>query len=217
MRGRATGLLGESKPDATGAWREQAVWLGGTGIGPHTADFVPPRAELVPAAMADLVEFMKRDDLPVLAHAAIAHAQFETIHPFIDGNGRTGRALLHAMLRSKGLLRNVTVPISAGLLADTARYFASLTAYQQGDPEAIVLLVGEAAFRGAAEAQWLMDAVEDVLEGWRGRLTVRRDALARKVLEELPRQPVLSVSAVEQRLRASNTAARRARAADRPH
>ena len=56
--------------------------------------------------------------MPVLAHAALAHAQFETIHPFEDGNGRTGRALVHAMLRSKGLTRTVTVPISAGLLVD---------------------------------------------------------------------------------------------------
>ena len=203
-------LLHESNPEATGAWRRQAVWIGGTGLGPHTANFVPPRAELVPAAMADLIEFMNRDDLPVLVHAAITHAQFETIHPFIDGNGRTGRALLHALLRSKGLLQNVTVPISAGLLADTSRYFASLTAYQRGDPEDIVVLVGEAAFRGVSEAHWLMSAVEELLGGWRETLTARQDALSRAVLEELPRQPVLSVSAVEQRFEASNTAARRA-------
>lgn len=203
-------LLEESNPETTGAWRNQTVWIGGTGIGPHMADFVPPRAELVPAAMADLVEFMRRDDLPVLVHASIAHAQLETIHPFIDGNGRTGRALLHAMLRSKGLLQNITVPISAGLLADTSRYFTSLTAYQQGNPEDIVLLVGEAAFRGVTEANWLMSAVGELLEKWRVNLVARQDALSRTVLEELPRQPVLSASAVEQRFKASNTAARRA-------
>ncbi|HLR47328.1 MAG TPA: Fic family protein, partial [Deinococcales bacterium] len=203
-------LLAESNPDATGAWRRQTVWIGGTGIGPHLADFVPPRAELVPAAMADLIEFMARDDLPVLVQAAIAHAQFETIHPFIDGNGRTGRALLHSLLKSKGLLHNVTVPISAGLLADTARYFRSLTAYQQGNPEDIVLLTSEAAFSGIAEARWLVNATRELLGHWRENLTVRRDALSRTVLEELPRQPVLSVSAVEHHFQASNTAARRA-------
>lgn len=203
-------LLGASNPSVTGAWRDEAVWIGGTGLGPHLADFVPPKADLIPAAMADLVEFMKRDDLPVLAHAAIAHAQFETIHPFVDGNGRTGRALLHAILRSKGLLRTVTVPISAGLLADTARYFASLADYQSGNLESIVGLVGEAAFRGATEARWLMSEVENVLAAWREQLVSRQDALARKVLEELPRQPVLSVGAVERRFEASNTAARRA-------
>lgn len=203
-------LLAASNPDATGAWRREAVWIGGSGLGPHRADFVPPRADRVPIAMADLVEFMRRDDMPVLAQAAIAHAQFETIHPFVDGNGRTGRALLHAMLRSNGLLRVVTVPISAGLLADTRRYFAALAAYQDGDPETIVLLVAEAAFRGVAEARWLMGEVQLVLGGWRQALGSRQDALAWKVLEELPKQPVLSVGAVEDRFGASNTAARRA-------
>ena len=105
--------------------------------------------------MADLVEFMRRDDLPVLAHAAIAHAQFETIHPFTDGNGRTGRTLMHAMLEAKGLLRTVTVPISAGLLADTPRYFTGLTDYQRGDPETITRAVGDAVFCGVADARWL--------------------------------------------------------------
>lgn len=203
-------LLSSSNPGAIGDWRREPVWVGGTAVGPHMADFVPPRAQLVASAMADLVLFMKRDDVPVLAHAAIAHAQFETIHPFIDGNGRTGRALLHAMLRSSGLLRNVTVPISAGLLSDTQRYFASLTAYQGGDIEGVVRVVGEAVFRGLTEARWLMDQVQVVMEGWRERLRSRSDALSRKVLEELPRQPVLSVAAVENRFGASNTAARRA-------
>lgn len=203
-------LLGDSNPAATGGWREQPVWIGGTGIGPHQAGFVPPRAQLVPKAMADLVEFMARDDLPVLVHAAIAHAQFETIHPFIDGNGRTGRALLHAMLRSKGLLRNVTVPVSAGLLADTGRYFASLTAYQQGNLEEIVLLVGEATFRGITEARWLLGRVTETLDEWREHLVARQDALSWRLLEELPRQPVLNTSVVEERFNASNTAVRRA-------
>lgn len=203
-------LLSDSRPDAVGSWRQQAVWIGGSGLGPHRAAFVPPRHELVPSLMADLVQFMARDDLPVLAHAALAHAQFETIHPFVDGNGRTGRALLHAMLRSKGLLQNVTVPVSAGLLADTTRYFASLTEFQQGDPERVSLLVGEAAFRAVTDATWLLAAVGDLLEEWRQRLSARRHALVWTVLEELPRQPVLSTRIVEQRFSASNTAASRA-------
>ncbi len=99
--------------------------------------------------------------------------------------------------------------MSAGLLADTSRYFASLTAYHQGNPEEIVLL-GEVAFRGIAEAQWLMSAAEERHGLWREHLVARQDALSRKVLEELPRQSVLSASAVEQRFKASSTAARRA-------
>src|SRR3954447_6008619 len=124
-------LLGRLHPDIAGRWRQEQVWIGGTSFGPHEADFVPPHHESVPELIDDLTRFAGRTDLPVLAQAAIAHAQFETIHPFADGNGRTGRALIHAMLRGRGLTRNVTVPVSAGLLTTTQAYFDSLTAYRR--------------------------------------------------------------------------------------
>ena len=106
-----------------GRWRDEQVWIGGDSFGPHDAEFVPPHHARVPALMADLIKFTSRADLPLLSQAAIAHAQFETVHPFADGNGRTGRALIHAMLRGHRLTRNVTVPVSAGLLTDTRSYF----------------------------------------------------------------------------------------------
>lgn len=83
-------LLGHTEPDIAGRWRDQQVWIGGSDLGPHGAMFVPPSHHRVPAAIDDLITFMGRDDIPTLAHAALAHAQFETIHPFPDGNGRTG-------------------------------------------------------------------------------------------------------------------------------
>lgn len=82
----------------------------------------------------------------LLPQAAIAQAQFETIHRLPDGNGRTGRALVHAMLRGRGLTRNVTAPVSAGPLTKTDAYFASLTAYRDGNAAAIVERVAEASF-----------------------------------------------------------------------
>ncbi|WP_239099992.1 Fic family protein [Phycicoccus sp. CSK15P-2] len=103
----------------------RSTGAGGSGAAPR--DVVPPVAGRVPAAIDDLVDFVSRDDLPALAQAAITHAQFETIHPFVDGNGRTGRALLHAMLRAKGVSQHVSVPISAGLLTDTDGYYDALT------------------------------------------------------------------------------------------
>src|SRR5690606_3022164 len=122
-------LLADVDPDHAGRWRTEQVWIGGGHLDPHLADFIPPHHTRVPAAVDDLVAFVDRDDVPVLAHAALAHAQFETIHPFTDGNGRTGRALVQAMLRRGRLTRSVTVPVSAGLLADPGAYFAALTAY----------------------------------------------------------------------------------------
>jgi Fic family protein len=96
--------------------------------------FNPPHHDHVPVLIDDLVAFARRTDIPLLTQAAVAHAQFETIHPFPDGNGRTGRALIHSMLRGHGLTHNVTVPVSAGLLTDTSAYFDALTAYREGEP-----------------------------------------------------------------------------------
>lgn len=86
--------------DDAGKFRRLWVWVGGQS--PVTADYVAPHWKLVPAALNDLVEFMARRDLDPLVQSAIAHAQFETIHPFTDGNGRTGRALISAMLMARG-------------------------------------------------------------------------------------------------------------------
>src|ERR1700712_2801977 len=135
-----------SSPEIAGRWRAEQVWIGGDSFGPHGAAFIPPHHDHVPAPMADLVEFTRAADLPLLSQAALAHAQFETIHPFPDGNGRTGRALIHAMLRSHGLTRNVTVPVSAGLLTDTVGYFEALTAYRSGEPAEIVEKLANASF-----------------------------------------------------------------------
>ena len=120
-------ILHADQPEHSGSWRIQQVWIGGGfGNSPHSAAFVPPHHERVAALMDDLVNFARRTDLPALSQIAIAHAQFEAIHQFVDGNGRTGRALVQAMLRRLGVTRNVTVPVSAGLLRDTRGYFDSL-------------------------------------------------------------------------------------------
>src|SRR3712207_7992785 len=91
--------------------------------------------------MADLVRFARRTDLPLLAQAALAHAQFETIHPFADGNGRTGRALVHAVLRAGRLTRRVTVPVSAGQLPHPPPPSHPPPAHRRGDPVALVALL----------------------------------------------------------------------------
>ena len=139
----------------------------------------------------DLVEFIGRDDVPVFAHASLAHAQLETIHPFEDGNGRTGRALVHAMLRSKGLTRTVTVPISAGLLVDIDAYFAALTAYRAGTPELIVERFAEAAFAAVANGRALVSDLRGVRAEWQARIRARRGAAAWQVADLLLRQPVV--------------------------
>jgi Fic family protein len=184
-------LLEPSQPEIAGRWREEQVWIGGQAIGPHDALFVPPHHRHVAGAIDDLLTYITRDDVPVLAQAAVVHAQFETIHPFPDGNGRTGRALLHAHLRNKGLTRNVTVPVSAGLL-DTDAYCDALTAYRTGDPAAIVERLALAAFTAIDNGRRLVADLHAIRADWEGRLRLRRDAGAWRVLDVLLRHPVVN-------------------------
>ena len=203
-------LLGESAPQFTGKFREEQVWIGGGGISPHTASFVPPHHDRVASLMADLVAFSRRTDIPVLAHAAIAHAQFETIHPFPAGNGRTGRALLHSMIRHGGLTRSVTVPVSAGLLRDTGVYFAALSSYRSGGPSAIVTSVANAVFAAISNGRQLVDELREVASRWANIVSVRRGSAGARLGELLLRQPVINAQLVADELGVSGVAAQTA-------
>jgi Fic family protein len=174
-------LMAQQSQHPAGQWRDQQVWVGGSPLHPGDAQYVPPLAVDVPGLMADLVSFMDRDDLPPLAHAALAHAQFETIHPFTDGNGRTGRALLHSVLLHTGAIRRVTVPISAGLLAIRDDYFDALTAYRGGDVEPILRCVAEAARNGTHIGERLVGTLRAVRADWAEQPVVT----ARVVVREL--------------------------------
>jgi Fic family protein len=193
-------LLGRHEPDIAGKWRQEQVWIGGSSFGPQGADFVPPHHDRVPALMDDLVRFMRRTDLPLLAQTALAHAQFETIHPFPDGNGRTGRAIAHAMLRGHGLTRNVTVPVSAGLLTNTRSYFDTLTAYRQGDPAAIVERMAEAAVTATVNGRQLVTELRGIRAEWDSKIKVRRGAAAWRLADLLLRQPVVDAGTVASEL-----------------
>src|SRR5918994_2527064 len=110
-----------------GAIRTRQNWIGRNPYTPRGADFVPPPPERIEALLDDLCRFMNRDDLPALIQAAIAHAQFETIHPFADGNGRVGRALIHVVLRRRGLAPRVVPPLSLVLATRSKEYIFGLT------------------------------------------------------------------------------------------
>jgi Fic family protein len=198
-------LLGEH-----GQWRSQQVWNGGSDFGPHHADYVPPHPDRVADAMADLFAFVRRYDIPVLAHAALAHAQFEAIQPFLAGNGRVGRVLLHAMLRVKGLTRDATVPLSAGLLTNIQDYFDALTAYRDGDPHRIVAIIAEATFVAIANGRKLAADLHEIRTQWDTVITARADSVAWSLADLLLRQPVIDSGAVQRELGATSANAQRA-------
>jgi Fic family protein len=202
-------LMRDVDPKSAGHWREEQVWIGGSLYGPRGAMFVPPHHSRVVAAIGDLLRFAQRDDIPALPQIALAHAQFETIHPFTDGNGRTGRALSQAMLRSKGLTRNVTVPVSAGLLTDTASYFGALTAYRDGDPAPIVSRVAEAAVAAVFNGRQLVSDLHAIRAGWNDRITARSDSAVWQIADLLLRRPVINTALLTEELGIESKHARR--------
>ncbi|WP_205630585.1 Fic family protein [Pseudarthrobacter sulfonivorans] len=193
-------LMRHADPRGAGRFREEPVWIGTSSLSPAGADFVAPDSRRVPELMDDLMDYVGRNDVQILAQSAIAHAQFETIHPFTDGNGRTGRALLHAMLRNKGLTRTVTVPVSAGLLNDVSGYHDALTAYRKGEPDAIILLTAEATFRAINNGRQLAGDITAARERWKEAIKARKDAAAWTIADLLARQPVVNAELLEERL-----------------
>jgi Fic family protein len=191
-----------------GEFRTEPVWIG-DGSTPIGATFVGPRHEVVPGAIGDLIAFAKRADVPTLPQVAVGHAQFETIHPFTDGNGRTGRALVQAMLHNKGLTRQVTVPVSAGLLADTGAYFAALTSYREGDAVPIVERFSQATVLAIANGRQLVTDLRDIRETWNDVITARSDSAVWKVADLLTRRPVVNAPLLAQELGIESTNAHR--------
>ncbi len=189
-----------------GRFRTEQVWIGNTPT-PHDAVFVPPRHERIPAAIKDLAVYLARTDVPLITQIAIAHAQIETIHPFTDGNGRLGRALIQAMLSAAGATTATVLPVSAGLLADTRGYVAALTAYRAGEATPIVDTLTGAIYTAIHRGWDLAEHLHDNHTGWATRLTARPDATARRVLPVLIGDPAVTSRNVQDRLAVSASAA----------
>lgn len=183
-----------------GELRGEQVWVGGTAYSPHGALYVPPAWDRVADYLDDLVRYGARDDIDPIVQAAVSHAQFESIHPFIDGNGRTGRTLLHKMLRRAGLLAHVTLPVSAGLLHNIDAYMDALIAYQQGDPVAMVEQLVDALDLSLAIGGLVARDLDDVMESWRSQITERAGASIHQLPQVLAGQPVVDIAYVAKKL-----------------
>lgn len=182
-----------------GAIREEQNWIGGNDYNPIGAAYVPPPPEQVSALLEDLCRFLARDDLAPIPQAAIGHAQFENIHPFVDGNGRVGRALIHAVLRRRGEATIYTPPISLALAAEPKDYVAGFGAYSGGDVSGWCELFASATERAALEAAHMAYEIEDRQDAWLARLgNPRRDAAVRQLIGALPEQPLIDVAAGQQ-------------------
>jgi len=186
-----------------GVIREEQNWIGGSSLNPCSAAFVPPPPELLEDLLTDLCAFINDDSLPAGAQAAIAHAQFETIHPFVDGNGRTGRALIHVILRRRGLAPRVLPPVSLVLATRVDDYISALTATRYigaADSEDAVEgtdrwveLFAASLVRAVADARMFEEQIDHLQQGWRTSLgKLRKDSAVERLLRALPGMPIIT-------------------------
>ena len=191
-----------------GRFRDAQGWIGGRG--PQDAAYVPPPADAVPSLMDDLVAFLADAPADAVAQAAVAHAQFETIHPYGDGNGRIGRLLVLWVL-ARRLAVAVPPPISVLIAGDRGGYLSGLHAFRVGELTTWVEWFAAVVGRAATASLGWADEVDALMAEWRSHLAdVRADAAARALLEVLPAHPVLSVDIAASSAGVSATAARAA-------
>lgn len=216
--------------DPKGGFRTTQNWIGGSDWHPLDAEFVPPPPEFVPDLMDDLVDYADGATHGPLVQAALVHAQFETIHPFGDGNGRIGRALIHAVLRRRGLTPAPVLPVSMILHTWSDQYISGLTAFRAEPGDRDGLRAGAATwistFTAAADAavdqaERIARDIADLREDWTDRIgahrirmglrpTPRADSIDAAIIDRLPEHPVLTAKVAAQLYRTSENSARKA-------
>ena len=216
-------LIGEDP--IAGQIRDRQNWVGtGQLGGPLQAHHVGPPPEAVPGLLEDLVAYINQpDDGIPLVRAAVAHAQFETIHPFPDGNGRTGRALLQYMYLRAGLSTAAALPVSVALMLTKREYFDALDATRvvcaPDDPHRSRALRGWVEHLAAASdhACRLHDRLNTHVEALHQRWAatarehrIRPSSAAFQLLAHLPTNPVVTADSARRLLRATERTARNA-------
>jgi Fic family protein len=209
MKGSGGRRGGDKKP---GVIRTSQNWVGGTR--PGNARFVPPPADAVPAALAQLDRWIHgRDPLPPLVKAGLAHVQFETIHPFLDGNGRIGRLLITLLLEHWGVMRSPILYLSHSFKRHQREYYDRLSAVRtDGDWEGwtrfYLSCVEQAAEDGVSVAQ----RIHALTSKDRGRLMSHRSATvaAIQLLDLLPSNPMVTVPKATRLLGGTAPTARKA-------
>ena len=191
-------------PDLGGVVREEQNWIGGSSFNPCNAAFVPPPPEHLDDLLADLLDYVNGDDHSPLVQAAIAHAQFETLHPFGDGNGRTGRALIHVVLRRRGLAPIFVPPVSLVLATWSDNYIDGLMTYRHlGEPDSAershaavewIRMFATATSRACHDAAAYSADIDEITTTWRSTLgQVRANSSTDLLLSVLPGAPIVTV------------------------
>lgn len=203
-------LLGATQPRIAGVIRDKQNWIGGRYHTPIGADFIPPPPDEVSSLLEDLAGFMNRDDLPATLQAAVTHAQFETIHPFADGNGRVGRCLIHVIFRRRGLAAHHVPPTSLLMATDVDSYVKALTAYRYGDEVDWTTFFAQTTVAASRAAEDFGVRLTALQAEWKEKAAVRSGSTADRVIDRLPAQPVIDVKKAAALAGTSEEAARQA-------
>lgn len=189
-------LLRFTWEEIAGVLRDSQNWIGGSDYHPLEAAFIPPPPRHVKPLLKDLCRFIGRQDLAPVVQAAIAHAQFETIHPFADGNGRVGRALIYTVLRRRDESPHYIPPISLVLSGEPRAYVEGLVDYRAGRISEWCTLFAAATARAARGAGELASRIEALQQSWLEQLgNPRRDSVVHELIASLSAQPVIDVAA----------------------
>lgn len=181
-----------------GRVRDTQSWVGGSDYSPRGALLIPPPPELLAELLDDLLSFANRSDVPSLLQATVAHAQFETLHPFTDGNGRIGRALVNAILRARAATSMVVVPIASALVARREQYFMALDAFRVGDVEPILTRFADATLIAAEESTVTAERISQLPAEWRADIgRTRKGSAPMLLLEHLLTHPVINAADAE--------------------
>ncbi|MGI8664410.1 MAG: Fic family protein [Acidimicrobiales bacterium] len=194
------------EPIHIGAWRDRIGWIGGPS--PVHAAHVASPPQMLDELMRDLITYANSDGDDPVTQAALVHAQFETIHPFADGNGRIGRILIGWVL-CRRLQLAVAPPVSIGFARDIGGYLSTLTLYRQVGPDPWVRWFAEAVEAAAGRVAWTLAAIAELEASWPNQLKgVRRDSATHKLLAHLVAHPALDVATAATLVGVSEQAAR---------
>ena len=194
-----------------GAFRRSQNWIGAPGCTPNDARYVPPPVDELMSCLDGLERFLHDDALPPLVHAGLAHAQFEAIHPFLDGNGRVGRLLITLLLVERGVLPSPLLYLSAYFEATREAYYARLLAVtRNGTWEEWLIYFLRGVWTQAEDALARMQNIDDLFERWQESLGRIHAGHAERALTLFVGNPFWTVGGLAAKLDVAYTTARRA-------
>jgi len=193
-------LLSKTNANIAGKIREQQVWIGGNSISPRNASFVPPHSKHIKAYLADWINFSNRINLNPIVLVAVSHAQFETIHPFEDGNGRTGRALMQRILKNNGIFKNSSLPISVGLLNKINAYYSALDDFHEGNYISIVKEITAGIIFAVQVGSKMIAKIDDIMDNWKSNIKAKKSSNVWLLIDVLVENPVVDAKFVSEKL-----------------